>query len=189
MNRFKEGTIVIGKRIKLTEDEILRLKIEMIELGRLLDIDRFGYDPIGNLDVNNESMLDLMDQQSQAQSNTQPTSSNSNIPAPIYSSTQRSASRWPSRASYNEYGNERDDIKPNGKRFSLKTIDKKLLLDDGRFLNLMAHDPPRWLIALEMWSQMVTRKYDELEIEKTPVEMYSYSEKFLGETARTAWEA
>ena len=36
---------------------------------------------------------------------------------------------------------------------------------------------------------MVARKYDELKIEKTPVEMYSCLEKFLGETARTAWEA
>ena len=36
---------------------------------------------------------------------------------------------------------------------------------------------------------MVTRKYDELKIEKTSVEMYSYLEKFLGETARAAWEA
>ena len=36
---------------------------------------------------------------------------------------------------------------------------------------------------------MVARKYDELEIEKTPVEMYSYLEKFLGETGRAAWES
>ena len=40
-----------------------------------------------------------------------------------------------------------------------------------------------------MWSQMVARKYDELEIEKTPVEMYNYLEKFLSETARATWEA
>ena len=36
---------------------------------------------------------------------------------------------------------------------------------------------------------MVARKYDELEIEKTLVEMYSYLEKFLGEIARATWEA
>ena len=36
---------------------------------------------------------------------------------------------------------------------------------------------------------MVVRNYDELEIEKTPIEMYSYFEKFLGETARAVWEA
>ena len=66
MNRFKEGTIVIGKGIDLTEDEILRLEIEMIELERLLDIDRLDYDAIGNLVVKYESMIDLMNQQSQA---------------------------------------------------------------------------------------------------------------------------
>ena len=36
---------------------------------------------------------------------------------------------------------------------------------------------------------MIARKYNELEIEKTHIEMYSYLEKFLGETARAAWEA
>ena len=36
---------------------------------------------------------------------------------------------------------------------------------------------------------MVVKRYDELEIEQTPVDMYSYLEKFLGETARAAWEA
>ena len=42
---------------------------------------------------------------------------------------------------YTDYGSERDDIKPRGKRFPLETIEKKLLLDDGRFSNLTAHDP------------------------------------------------
>ena len=36
---------------------------------------------------------------------------------------------------------------------------------------------------------MVARKFDELEIKKTPVEMYNYLEKLLGETSRAAWEA
>ncbi|KAH7681583.1 hypothetical protein IHE45_05G068500 [Dioscorea alata] len=36
---------------------------------------------------------------------------------------------------------------------------------------------------------MVCRKYDELDYIKTPVEMYSYLEKFLGETARAVWES
>ena len=36
---------------------------------------------------------------------------------------------------------------------------------------------------------MVGRKYDELEIENTLVEMYSYLEKFLGETTRATWDA
>ena len=60
MNRFEKGTIVIGKGIELTEDEILRLEIEMIKFERLLDTDRLGYDPIGNLVVKYESILDLM---------------------------------------------------------------------------------------------------------------------------------
>ena len=30
------------------------------------------------------------------------------------------------------------------------TIDKKLLLDDGRFLNLTTHDPQSWPTVLEM---------------------------------------
>ena len=60
MNRFEKETIVIGKGIELTKDEILRLEIEMIEFERLLDTDRLGYDPIGNLVVKYESILDLM---------------------------------------------------------------------------------------------------------------------------------
>ncbi|KAH7666057.1 hypothetical protein IHE45_13G076200 [Dioscorea alata] len=36
---------------------------------------------------------------------------------------------------------------------------------------------------------MVCRKYDELDYTKTPVEMYSYLEKFLGEAARAVWES
>ena len=72
---------------------------------------------------------------------------------------------------------------------SLETIDKKLLLDVGRFLNLTAHDPQKWPTVIEVWRQMVARKYDELEIEKTPVEMHTYLERVLGESARAAWEA
>ena len=90
---------------------------------------------------------------------------------------------------YNEYGNEREDIKPSGKRMPLETIDRRLLLDDGRFLNLTAHDPQKWTTLIGVWSQTVARKYDELEIEKTPVGIYSYLEKFLGETARVVWES
>ena len=76
-----------------------------------------------------------------------------------------------------------------GKDSDQKPQIKNLLLDDGKFLNLTAHDPQSWPTVLEMWSQMVTKKYDELEIEKTPIEMYSYLEKFLGETAKVAQEA
>ena len=37
MNRFEEGTIVVWKGVDLSEDEILKLEIELIELERLLD--------------------------------------------------------------------------------------------------------------------------------------------------------
>ena len=51
MTRFREEMIIIGKRIELTEDEILRLEIELIELGRILDTDKLDYDSSGNLIV------------------------------------------------------------------------------------------------------------------------------------------
>ncbi|KAH7659690.1 hypothetical protein IHE45_16G047200, partial [Dioscorea alata] len=56
-------------------------------------------------------------------------------------------------------------------------------------LNLTAHDPQKWTTIIEIWGQMVCRKYDELDYTKTPVEMYSYLEKFLGEAARAVWES
>ena len=63
MNRFSEGTIVIGKRIELTEDKVLKLEIEMIELGRLFKTDGLEYNSVGNLVVKYESMVKFMDQQ------------------------------------------------------------------------------------------------------------------------------
>ena len=118
-----------------------------------------------------------MDQQTQQSSNNVPAPIYNNAPTPIYSS---------SPIYNNDYGNEREDIKPRGNRMPLETIDKNLLLNDRRLLNLLASDPQKWPTVIEVWSQMVARKYDELEIEKTLVEMYSYLEKFLGETARAA---
>ena len=50
--------------------------------------------------------------------------------------------------------------------YAFRTIDKRLLLDDGRFLNLTAHDPQKRATVIEVWCQMVAKKYDELEIEK-----------------------
>ena len=47
MTRFAERTIIIGKGIELTEDEILRLEIELIELGRIMDTDELDYDSSG----------------------------------------------------------------------------------------------------------------------------------------------
>ena len=188
MIRFEEGTIIIGKGIELTEEEILRLEDELIQIGRLEETDYLEYNLLRELIVKYEPILDLMDQQSQVQSHNPIPPQNSSGASTIFGSTRHSIGQ-PSREAYTDYGSERDDIKPRGKRFPLETIDKKLLLDDGRFLNLTAHDPQSWPTVLEMWSQIVARKYDELEIEKTPVEMYSYLEKFLGETARAAWEA
>ena len=83
-----------------------------------------------------------MDQQTQQSSNRIPAPSYSR--PPIYGSSQRSLAGQPSTSSYNKYGSERVDIKPRGKRIPLETVDKKLLLDDGRFLNLMAHDPEKY---------------------------------------------
>ena len=61
--------------------------------------------------------------------------------SPIRSAFQTSSTGQPSRATYNEYGSKREDIKPRGKWMPLETVDKKLLLDDGRFLNLTTNDP------------------------------------------------
>ena len=175
ITRFSEGTI------ELTKDEILRLEIKLIELGRLLEIYKLDYDNVGNLVVKYEPMVEFIDQQ------TQPSSSSS-VPTSIYSTSQTYLTGQPSRAIYNEYGSEKEDIKPREKRIPLQIIDNKLLLDNGRSVNLTVHDLQRWATVIEMWSQMVARKYDELEIKKTPVEMYGYLEKFLGETARAGWE-
>ena len=51
MNRFKENTVIIDKGIDLTEEEILRLDIEMIELGRLRELNRLEYNNKGQLVV------------------------------------------------------------------------------------------------------------------------------------------
>ena len=106
MNRFSEGTIVIGKRIELTEDEVLKLEIEMIELGRLLETDRLVYDSIGNLLVKYESIVEFMVQQTH--SSIQPNSNSSSVPTPIYTASQTYSTGQPSRSAYNEYGNERE---------------------------------------------------------------------------------
>lgn len=60
-------------------------------------------------------------------------------------------------------------------------------MDNGRILNLAAHDPQKWPMIIKVWSQLICRKFDKLEVEKTASEMYAYLEKFLGETARAAW--
>ena len=94
-----------------------------------------------------------MHQQTQQSSNNVQAPIYNSTPTPIYSSSQRSSTGQPSRAFYNDYENEREDIKPREKHMPLATIDKKLLLlDDGRLLNLTAHDPQKWPIVIEVWS-------------------------------------
>ena len=46
MTRFTKAIIIRGKGIELTEDEILRLEIELIESERMLDTNKLEYDPI-----------------------------------------------------------------------------------------------------------------------------------------------
>ena len=143
MNRFKEGTVIIGRGIDLIAEEILKLEIELIELGRFEETDQLEYNSSKDLIVKYEPILELMDRLSQAQSlghSSNPPSQNPSSTPTIFSSSQCSVGQ-PSRAAYKDYGNEFDDIKPREKRFPLETIDKKLLLYDGRFLNLTAYDP------------------------------------------------
>ena len=72
MNRLEEGTVIIGWGIELTKEEVLRLKIELIQLGRLEDTDCLEYNSSKELIVRYEPILELMDQQSQVQSNNPP---------------------------------------------------------------------------------------------------------------------
>ena len=62
-----------------------------------------------------------MNQQTQQSSNSPPAPGYS--PPLLYGSSQRSPTGQPSRSSYNEYGNEREDLKPRGKWMPLETID------------------------------------------------------------------
>lgn len=39
MNRLENQTVIIGKGIELTEEVLLRLETEMVELGQLLEVD------------------------------------------------------------------------------------------------------------------------------------------------------
>ena len=61
MNRFKKGTIIVGKWIELTEEEVLRLEIELIQLERLEDTDYLEYNSSKELIVRYEPILELMD--------------------------------------------------------------------------------------------------------------------------------
>lgn len=60
---------------------------------------------------------------------------------------------------------------------------------DGEILNLSAHDLEEWPTVLGHWSNVVTRKYLELDSQMNTAEMYSYLETFLGDPARAIWES
>ena len=109
----------------------------MIESGRLLETDKLEYNDERQLVVIYERHIEFVDQQTQHSNNS--ISAPICSPPPIYDSSQRSFTGQPSRRSYSDYNNEREDIKTKGKRMPSENIDKKLLLDDGRFLNLTAH--------------------------------------------------
>ena len=64
MNRLKEGTVIVGRGIELMEEEILRLEIELIQLGRLEHTDQLEYNSFKDLIVKYEPILELMDQES-----------------------------------------------------------------------------------------------------------------------------
>ena len=65
MNRFKENSVTIGEGIELTEDEILKLEIEMINLGRIIETYKLEYTDKGQLVVAYEPKIEFMDQQTQ----------------------------------------------------------------------------------------------------------------------------
>ena len=51
MNRIKENTVIIREGVELTKDKILRLEIEMIDLGRIMETDKLEYNNTGQLVV------------------------------------------------------------------------------------------------------------------------------------------
>ena len=88
MNKFEKNTIIIGEGIELSEEEILRLEIKMIELGRLRETDKLEYNDKEQLVVIYEH-VEFMDHQTQQSSNSVPAPGYS--PPPIYGSFQRSS--------------------------------------------------------------------------------------------------
>lgn len=76
------------------------------------------------------------------------------------------------------YKQEKDEIRPKGKRMPLETIDIKLLIDDGRILNITAHDPQTLPVVIDFWGQMVVIDYNKMEFEKIALQMYTYLESY-----------
>ena len=90
MNKFEENTIILGKGIDLTEEEILRLEIKMIELRRVKETDKLEYNDKGQLIVIYEQHIEFMNQQTQQSSNSISAPGYSH--PPLYGSSQRSSS-------------------------------------------------------------------------------------------------
>ena len=95
---------------------MLRLEIELIQLGRLEDTDWLEYNSFKDLTVKYEPIIELMDLLSQVQSNNPLPLQNPSSTPTIFGSSRHSIGQ-PSRTAYTDYENERDDIKPRGKRF------------------------------------------------------------------------
>lgn len=196
MNRYKEATRIFWVDNNLDHNIILRLETTLINQGRVLETDKLEYDKSNDLIVicatndsieknlvsNKYPLINLMD----TGSSTIP--SRIGNPTLVYSASNLSIGQ-PSRTPYNDYRDEKDYERPRGKRLPLELVKKKLLVDAERILNLAAHDLQKLPIVIKVWSKLVCRKFDELEVEKTTIKMYSYLEKFFGETARIAWGA
>lgn len=91
--------------------------------------------------------------------------------------------------SYTRYDdNMAEKYKSKGKRFIPETLDKKKLIDEGKVLNLTAHDPQLWNIVIDNWKNRVVNEYIRQQFVHTAEEMLLYLETFLGESARKLWE-
>ena len=77
------------------EEEILRLEIELIQIGRLEETDCLEYNLTKKLIVRFEPILDLMDQQSQVYSNNPPPPPQNPLgTSTIFGSTTHSTAKW-----------------------------------------------------------------------------------------------
>ena len=66
---------------------------------------------------------------------------------------------------------------------------EKNLIDNGRILNLAAHDPQLWPQILSTWTQLVTREWENSNVPESPTAMNNFLEKFLGDSTRVLWES
>ena len=80
------------------------------------------------------------------------------------------------RPTYNEYREPIVKYKSKGKKYSLKALDKKKLLDEGLTLNLTAYDPQLWNNTIDHWKYKVVRHYIQKGFDHSTSEMYTYLE-------------